>query len=106
MRLASEVGPRWRKMSATSTAGRDNGGALAGWLHLAQQQVEGAVAIDITVDQGGDSGRIKAAIFQAPQPFDEPVSHWFFAGDRNDTTVSPSPFCVSGTIVQEPITCR
>ena len=28
-------------MSATSTAGRDNGRALGGWLDLVQQQVEG-----------------------------------------------------------------
>src|SRR6202045_2939896 len=34
---ARQAGPRWRKMSATSTAGRDNGRALAG--HL-QQEVE------------------------------------------------------------------
>ena len=27
---ARQAGPRWRKMSATSTAGRDNGGALRG----------------------------------------------------------------------------
>src|SRR6516225_2911002 len=36
---ARQAGPRWRKMSATSTAGRDNGRASAG--HL-QQEVEGA----------------------------------------------------------------
>src|SRR5580693_2597763 len=36
---ARQAGPRWRKMSATSTAGRDNGRALAG--HL-QQEVERA----------------------------------------------------------------
>src|SRR5947199_197803 len=27
---ARQAGPRWRKMSATSTAGRDNGRAVAG----------------------------------------------------------------------------
>src|SRR5438046_9914923 len=32
---ARQAGPRWRKMSATSTAGRDNGRASAG--HLAQK---------------------------------------------------------------------
>src|ERR1700757_3888307 len=32
---ARQAGPRWRKMSATSTAGRDNGGASAG--HLPQE---------------------------------------------------------------------
>src|ERR1700720_4242709 len=36
---ARQAGPRWRKMSAASTAGRDNGRALAG--HL-QQEVERA----------------------------------------------------------------
>src|SRR6516162_3550635 len=39
---ARQAGPRWRKISATSTAGRDNGGVSAGWLDLAQQQVERA----------------------------------------------------------------
>ena len=29
-------------MSATSTAGRDNGRVLGGWVHLAKQQVERA----------------------------------------------------------------
>ena len=29
---ARQAGPRWRKMSATSTAGRDNGRASAGHL--------------------------------------------------------------------------
>src|ERR1700758_2894189 len=32
---ARQAGPRWRKMSATSTAGRDNGRASAG--HLPQK---------------------------------------------------------------------
>jgi len=36
---ARQAGPRWRKMSATSTAGRDNGRASAG--HL-QQKIERA----------------------------------------------------------------
>src|ERR1700737_5230248 len=36
---ARQAGPRWRKMSATSTAGRDNGRASGG--HL-QQEVERA----------------------------------------------------------------
>ena len=39
---ARQAGPRWRKMSATSTAGRDNGRVLGGWVHLAKQQVERA----------------------------------------------------------------
>src|SRR5271170_7243081 len=37
---ARHAGPRWRKMSATSTAGRDNGRASGGRRHLAQQEVE------------------------------------------------------------------
>src|SRR5215472_3971816 len=37
---ARQAGPRWRKMSATSTADRDNGRLLGGRFHLAQQQVE------------------------------------------------------------------
>src|SRR5271154_3863938 len=39
---ARQAGPRWRKMSATSTAGGDNGRASGGRLHLAQQEVERA----------------------------------------------------------------
>src|SRR6516225_5058508 len=48
---ARQAGPRWRKMSATSTAGRDNGRASAG--HL-QQQVERARHLAERVD--GDAG--------------------------------------------------
>src|SRR5438309_1512055 len=48
---ARHAGPRRRKMSATSTAGRDNGGASAG--HL-QQQVERARHLAERVD--GDAG--------------------------------------------------
>ena len=43
------AGPRRRKMSATSTAGRDNGRLLGGWLHLAQQQVERLVTSPIAL---------------------------------------------------------
>ena len=48
---ARQASPRWRKMSATSTAGRDNGGASAG--HL-QQQVERARHLADRAD--GDAG--------------------------------------------------
>src|SRR5215470_14693795 len=48
---ARQAGPRRRKMSATSTAGRDNGGASAG--HL-QQQVERARHLADRAD--GDAG--------------------------------------------------
>ena len=37
-RIAAALGAP--KMSATSTAGRDNGRVSGGWLHLVQQQVE------------------------------------------------------------------
>src|SRR6516162_241677 len=48
---ARQAGPRWRKMSATSTAGRDNGRASAG--HL-PQKVERAGHL---ADRGdGDAG--------------------------------------------------
>jgi hypothetical protein len=42
MRIAAVLGAR--KMSATSTAGRDNGRVLGGWLHLVQQHVERMVS--------------------------------------------------------------
>src|SRR6516225_7067219 len=48
---ARQAGPRWRKMSATSTGGRDNGRASAG--HLAQE-VERARHLADRAD--GDAG--------------------------------------------------
>src|SRR5438046_6574093 len=48
---ARQAGPQWRKMSATSTAGRDNGRGLAG--HL-QQEVERACHLADRTD--GDAG--------------------------------------------------
>src|SRR5215831_7991238 len=48
---ARQAGPRWRKMSATSTAGRDNGRASAG--HL-PQKVERAGHLADRAD--GDAG--------------------------------------------------
>src|SRR5271169_5132485 len=48
---ARQAGPRWRKMSATSTAGRDNGRASAG--HL-PQEVERAGHLADRAD--GDAG--------------------------------------------------
>ena len=55
---ARQAGPRWRKMSATSTAGRGNGLALAG--HL-QQEVERArhLAERIDGDAGIKCGRVE-----------------------------------------------
>jgi hypothetical protein len=41
-------------MSATSTAGRDNGRVSGGWLHLVQQQVERAGHLANRLD--GDAG--------------------------------------------------
>src|SRR6266436_5030754 len=62
---ARQAGPRWRKMSATSTAGRDNGRALAG--HL-QQEVERARHLAERVD--GDAGveRRRVELFVSEQP--------------------------------------
>ena len=48
---ARQAGPRWRKISATSTVGRDNGRASAG--HL-QQEVERACHLAERAD--GDAG--------------------------------------------------
>src|ERR1700746_2635539 len=48
---ARQASPRWRKISATSTAGRDNGRALAG--HL-QQEAERARHLADRAD--GDAG--------------------------------------------------
>src|SRR6516165_9142318 len=60
---ARQAGPRRRKMSATSTAGRDNGGASAG--HL-QQQVERArhLADRADGDAGIERGRLEFLMSQ------------------------------------------
>src|SRR6516225_1431762 len=66
---ARQAGPRRRKMSATSTAGRDNGGASAG--HL-QQQVERARHLANRAD--GDAGveRCRVELFVSEQNLDNP----------------------------------
>src|SRR5271154_4521434 len=58
---ARQAGPRWRKMCATSTAGRDNGRASGGRLHLAQQQVEraGHLAERLDGDARVERGRVE-----------------------------------------------
>src|SRR6516165_7382202 len=58
---ARQAGPRWRKMSATSTAGRDNGRALSG--HL-QQEVERArdLADRADGDTGVERGRVELLV--------------------------------------------
>ena len=62
---ARQAGPRWRKMSATSTAGRDNSRALAG--HL-QQEVERACHLAERAD--GDAGveRCRVELLVSEQP--------------------------------------
>src|SRR5215469_12792969 len=64
-----QAGPRRRKMSATSTAGRDNGGASAGRL---QQQVERArhLADRADGDAGVERGRVE--LFVPEQDLDDP----------------------------------
>src|SRR5215472_17027023 len=60
---ARQAGPRWRKMSATSTDGRDNGRASAG--HL-QQNIERArhLAERVDGDAGVESRRIELLVSQ------------------------------------------
>src|SRR5438132_6529444 len=66
---ARQAGPRWRKISATSTAGRDNGRALAG--HL-QQEVERARHLADRAD--GDAGveRRRVELLVSEQNLDDP----------------------------------
>ena len=66
---ARQAGPRWRKMSATSTADRDNGGASA--RHL-QQKVERACYLAERVD--GDAGveRRRVELLVSEQHLDDP----------------------------------
>src|SRR5437867_3014979 len=58
---ARQAGPRWRKMSATSTAGRDNGRASAG--HL-PQKVERASHLADRAD--GDAGVERRRVSYVP----------------------------------------
>src|SRR6516162_7779318 len=66
---ARQAGPRRRKMSATSTAGRDNGGASAG--HLAQQVERARHRADRT---DGDAGveRRRVELLVSEQDLDDP----------------------------------
>src|SRR5216683_4236377 len=68
---ARQAGPRWRKMSATSTAGRDNGRASAGRRHFAQQEVERAGHLADRLD--GDAGvqRRRVELFVSEQNLDD-----------------------------------
>src|SRR6516225_7293771 len=65
---ARQAGPRWRKMSATSTAGRDNGRASAG--HL-PQEVERACHLADRAD--GDPGvkRCRVELLVSEQNLDD-----------------------------------
>src|SRR5215469_5504711 len=60
---ARQAGPRWRKMSATSTVGRDNGRASAG--HLAQEvERAGHLADRIDRDAGVERRRVEFLVSQ------------------------------------------
>src|SRR5207253_260178 len=62
---ARQAGPRWRKMSATSTAGRGNGGASAG--HL-QQEVKRAGHIADRADGDACVERRRVELLVSEQP--------------------------------------
>src|SRR5262249_39499662 len=62
---ARQAGPRRRKMSATSTAGRDNGRASGGWLHLALQQIERACHFADCLD---GNARVERGRVELPVP--------------------------------------
>src|ERR1700739_4881295 len=66
---ARQAGPRWRKMSATSTAGRDNGRASAG--HL-QQEVERACHLAERVNGDPCIERRRVELLVSEQNLDEP----------------------------------
>src|SRR6267142_4039531 len=68
---ARQAGPRWRKISATSTAGRDNGRASGGRRHFAQQEVERAGHLADRLD--GDAGvqRRGVELFVSEQNLDD-----------------------------------
>jgi hypothetical protein len=55
-------------MSATSTAGRDNGRASGGRLHLAQQEVERAGHLADRLDGDARVQRRRVELFVSEQP--------------------------------------
>lgn len=67
-----QAGPRWRKMSATSTAAGDNGDASGGRLPLAQQEVEraGDLADRLDGDARVERGRVELLVSE--QNLDDP----------------------------------
>src|SRR6516165_9206574 len=65
---ARQAGPRWRKMSATSTAGRDNGRASAG--HL-PQEVEWAGHLADGVDRDAGVKRRRVELLVSEQNLDD-----------------------------------
>src|SRR5271165_5276959 len=69
---ARQAGPRWRKMSATSTAGRDNGRASGGRLHLAQQEVERAGHLADRLDGDARVERRRVELLVSEQNLDDP----------------------------------
>src|SRR6516165_2936129 len=44
----------------------------------------GAPALDTTIDQGGDTGRVIAAVFQPPEPFEKTRGHGLPSDDADD----------------------
>src|SRR5271169_3570372 len=66
---ARQASPRWRKMSATSTAGRGNGGASAG--HL-QQEVKRAGHIADRADGDACVERRRVELLVSEQNLDDP----------------------------------
>src|SRR6516162_2174945 len=66
---ARQAGPRWRKMSATSTAGRDNGRASAG--HL-PQKVERACHLAEGADGDACVERRRVELLVSEQHLDNP----------------------------------
>src|SRR5438045_9116651 len=66
---ARQAGPRWRKMSATSTAGRDNGRASAG--HL-PQEVERAGHLADRVDRYAGVERRRVEFLMSQYNLDDP----------------------------------
>src|SRR5260370_42421683 len=95
---ARQTGPRWRKMSATSTAGRDTGGASA--RHL-QQNIERARHLADPADGHAGVKRHRIALLVSEQHLDDPEIRLLF----HDMRVQAVPQGMNTHSLGDPCQC-